>query len=98
LAIEALKLLLHSLPTGSIFNVVQFDSEFKKIFHESVEYNDANLKIAMQKMGSFTSKTKEIDILSPLTDIFSKARHHDLPLSVFLLTAGNVSNEDQVVD
>jgi len=57
LAIEALKLFLQSLPIGSKFNVVSFDTEFKKIFSESVEYNDANLKIAIQKMESFKSNS-----------------------------------------
>jgi hypothetical protein len=46
-AIEAVKLFLQSLPIGSKFNVVLFNDKFKKIFSESAEYNDANLKIAM---------------------------------------------------
>jgi hypothetical protein len=35
-AIEALKLILHSLPDGSYFNVVSFGSEFEILFKESV--------------------------------------------------------------
>jgi hypothetical protein len=47
LAVEALKLFLHSIPLKSKFNVYSFGSIFKKIFNESVEYNEENLKYAL---------------------------------------------------
>jgi len=47
LAVGALKLFLHSLPIGSKFNVVSFGSEFEKLFPDSVDYNEKNLKIAI---------------------------------------------------
>jgi hypothetical protein len=43
LAVEALKLFLHSLPLGSKFNVVSFGSIFTKLFPESVDYDEKNL-------------------------------------------------------
>jgi hypothetical protein len=50
LAVEALKLFLHSIPLGSKFNVVSFGSNFTKLFHESVVYNESNLQIAISKI------------------------------------------------
>ena len=50
LAVEALKLFLHSIPLGSKFNVVSFGSNFTKLFHESVDYNESNLQIAVSKI------------------------------------------------
>ncbi len=50
LAVEALKLFLHSLPLGSKFNVISFGSEFEKLFPESVVYDESNLKIAISKI------------------------------------------------
>lgn len=50
LAVGALKLFLHSLPIGSKFNVVSFGSEFEKMFPESVDYNETNLKAAVSKI------------------------------------------------
>jgi hypothetical protein len=47
LAVGALKLFLHSLPIGSKFNVVSFGTDFEKLFPDSVEYNEDNLKIAV---------------------------------------------------
>jgi hypothetical protein len=43
MAVEALKLFIHSIPYGSMFNIVSFGSDFKKMFPESVEYNEDNL-------------------------------------------------------
>jgi hypothetical protein len=47
LAVEALKLFLHSIPLGSKFNVYSFGSEFKKIFNEALDYNEGSLKNAL---------------------------------------------------
>jgi hypothetical protein len=47
LAVEALKLFLHSIPPDSKFNVYSFGTEFKKIFNESVKYNEESLKNAL---------------------------------------------------
>jgi hypothetical protein len=40
LAVEALKLFLHSLPIGSKFNVVSYGSKYTKLFEQSMSYND----------------------------------------------------------
>ena len=50
LAVEALKLFLHSIPLGSKFNVVSFGSNFTKLFPESVVYDETSLKIAVSKI------------------------------------------------
>lgn len=47
LAVEALKLFLHSLPLGSKFNVISFGSNFSKLFPESIDYNEKSLKFAV---------------------------------------------------
>jgi hypothetical protein len=38
LAVKALKVFLHSLPMGSLFNVYSFGSEYEVLFAESMEY------------------------------------------------------------
>ena len=40
LAVEALKLFLHSLPLGSKFNVYSFGSTSQKLFQTSVAYDE----------------------------------------------------------
>ena len=47
LAVQALKLFLHSLPIGSKFNVISFGSNYEKLYPKSVVYNEVNLKSAV---------------------------------------------------
>lgn len=72
LAVEALKLFLHSLPIGSKFNVVSFGSNFEKLYEESVEYNEENLKNAVAKISTFTADMGGTELLDPLNDIVTK--------------------------
>jgi von Willebrand factor type A domain len=51
LAVEALKLFLHSLPMGAKFNVVSFGTEYEKLFENSVEYNEDNLNFAIKTVS-----------------------------------------------
>ncbi len=73
LAVEALKLFLHSLPLGSKFNVVSFGSKFTKLFPASVVYNELNLKIAVFLVSKYTADMGGTEILDPLKDITSLA-------------------------
>ena len=47
LAVEALKLFLHSLPIGCKFNVVSFGSDYAKLFETSQPYNDLSFESAL---------------------------------------------------
>ena len=66
LAVGALKLFLHSLPIGSKFNVVSFGSKFAKLFPDSVEYNENNLKIAVSQISNFKADMGGTELLNPL--------------------------------
>ena len=47
MAKEALKVFLHSLPEGSLFNVCSFGSDYSLIFEQSVLYNQEHLEMAL---------------------------------------------------
>ena len=68
-AVESLKLFVHSLPIGSMFNVVSFGSNFIKLFPQSVVYNEENLKLAVAQISSFRADMGGTEILEPLKDI-----------------------------
>jgi uncharacterized protein with von Willebrand factor type A (vWA) domain len=70
LAVEALKLFLYSLPSGSRFNVVSFGSEYSFMFEKSVEYNDSNLDRAVKEIVTFDADMGGTEILSPIKMIF----------------------------
>jgi len=40
LAVEALKLFVHSLPMGSKFNIISYGSKFDCMFKDSMTYNE----------------------------------------------------------
>lgn len=69
LAVQALKLFLHSLSLGSRFNVYSFGSRYSKLFDSSVEYNEANLEQAIKSIQNFRADMGGTEILSPIKDI-----------------------------
>jgi uncharacterized protein with von Willebrand factor type A (vWA) domain len=92
LAIEALKLFLYSLPSGSRFNVVSFGSEYSFMFDNSVEYNDSNLDRAVKEIVTFDADMGGTEILSPIKKIFKRLKKSNLSKQLFLLTVGAVNN------
>ena len=42
-AIESLTLFLKSLPENSIYNIISFGTDFKRLYPHSVNYTDENL-------------------------------------------------------
>ncbi|CDW90556.1 von willebrand factor type a domain containing protein [Stylonychia lemnae] len=98
LAVKALQLFLHSIPFGSKFNVVSFGSNYEKLFESSKFYDDDSLNIAIKTVGSFTANMGGTEIYQPLKDIFSQLPDENLPRHIYLLTDGEVSNTQQIVD
>ena len=101
LAREALNLFLQSLPSNSKFNICSYGSDFAFLFDSdrSVEYNDANLSFALEKIGTFEADFGGTEIFSPLKAIFQKGKPSDCDEThIFLLTDGAVFNTGQVVN
>ncbi len=64
LAVQALKLFIHSLPYGSKFNIVSYGSNFTKMFAKSsVEYNEENLEKADLLLNAFEADMGGTEIL-----------------------------------
>lgn len=63
LAVQALKLFLHSLPLGSKFNVVSFGTNYKMMFPASVEYTEENLEKAVEMLKGFNADFGGTEIL-----------------------------------
>jgi hypothetical protein len=66
------------------------------MFPEPVEYNDANLKSAVEQVSSFQADMGGTEIHSPLQYIFDQPSQY--PRAVFLLTDGEVDSPSIVVD
>lgn len=74
LARQALILFLFSLPAGSRFNVCSYGSRYEFLFdgERSVEYNDVNLKRAVNQVKSFEADFGGTVIYEPLRQVFSR--------------------------
>ena len=73
LARLALILFIQSLPEGSQFNVCSYGSSHQFMFEErSVEYNDENMRTAIEQIKTFEADLGGTEIFTPLSAIFSK--------------------------
>jgi len=98
LAVQALKLFLHSLPEGSKFNVVSFGSSYEKLFEKSLPYNEENFRKAIDEVSKFGASLGGTEIYSPLQDLLKQEADPLLPRHIYLLTDGAVYNTEEVVN
>jgi hypothetical protein len=63
LALEALKLFIHSLPSGSYFNIVSFGSNFRMMYPVSSKLDDESLEAALKDIASFDANMGGTEIL-----------------------------------
>ena len=94
LAREALVLFLHSLPAGSNFNICSYGSHHTFMFEgRSVDYNDENLRKAVEQVSKFKADLGGTEIYKPLAQIFNREKPAGCITShIFLLTDGKISN------
>lgn len=92
----ALQLFLKSLPLGVQFNVCGFGSHYNFLFPQSQPYSSETLAIAMRYAETIAADYGGTEIHNPLADAF-KRRLPDTDLEVFLLTDGQVWNQDHLI-
>ncbi|XP_048836959.1 von Willebrand factor A domain-containing protein 5A-like [Brienomyrus brachyistius] len=95
---DTLLLLLKSLPVGCYFNIYGFGSSFESYFPESVEYMQANMETAVQKVKSMQADMGGTGILQVLQKIYSKPCLPSHPRQLFVFTDGEVGNTKEVID
>lgn len=95
---SALQLFLKSLPVGVKFNICSFGSHHSFLFPEGSRTYDADsLDTAMQAVRSIQSNYGGTEIYAPLEATFDK-RDASLNLEVFVLTDGQVWNQNRIFD
>ena len=97
-ASATLVLFLKSIPPGCSFNIIGFGSSYKKLFPESVSYNQENLEFAIRHAESLRADLGGTELLNPLTHIFSQKLLPGLSRQIFVLTDGSVSNTQRCID
>eukprot|EP01133_Synstelium_polycarpum_P015038 gene15038-17790_t len=93
---KGLHLFSHSLPKGTLFNIISFGSTHHKLFPESRPYDEQNLAAATQYIKLLKPEAGETNLLAPLQDIYATPTTR--PRKLFLLTDGRVSNTGPIAE
>ncbi|KAK0656187.1 von Willebrand factor type A domain-containing protein [Cercophora newfieldiana] len=92
----ALQVFLKSLPVGVKFNICSFGSHYELLFKKgSKSYDASSLKEASSYVDKFDSNFGGTEMYQPLEDIF-KRRFKDMDLEVFLLTDGEIWDQERL--
>lgn len=94
----ALRIFLKSLPVGAKFNICSFGSHHEFLFPGgSQTYDASTLDRAISYVDKFTASFGGTEIYEPMESIFEK-RYPDMNLEVFLLTDGEVWDQDRIFE
>ncbi|TFA99044.1 von Willebrand factor A domain-containing protein 5A [Trichoderma ghanense] len=93
--IEALNIFLKSLPVGVRFNICSFGSDFSFLWERSMTYDQATLDAAIRHVVDFGADLGGTEMYAPIREIFQR-RYKDLNLEVFLLTDGEIWDQERL--
>ncbi|KAF4474637.1 Vault poly [Fusarium agapanthi] len=91
----ALQIFLKSLPVGVKFNICSFGSHFSFLWDRSQSYSQETLDKAVQHVEIFDSDYGGTEMYQPFEATFQK-RYKDMNLEVFLLTDGEIWDQDRL--
>ncbi|KAL4502197.1 hypothetical protein ABPG72_000432 [Tetrahymena utriculariae] len=89
---------LERLPNDSYFNVISFGSGYQFLFEEAKKKTKQSMKSALDQISKFSADMGGTEIYQPLEKIFQCQNVNELyQMQIFLLTDGQVSSPDMVV-
>ncbi|KAF6809167.1 vault protein inter-alpha-trypsin [Colletotrichum plurivorum] len=92
---NALHIFMKSLPVGCMFNICSFGTHHSFLFESSRLYDQDTLSIATQHIESFAANYGGTHMHTPIEETF-KRRHKDMDLEVFVLTDGEIWNQQDL--
>ncbi|CAF1211559.1 unnamed protein product [Didymodactylos carnosus] len=100
LARQAMLLFLKSLPVSCRFNIIRFGSGCKILFEQEATaiYNEENVEKAEKLIKQMKADLGGTELLQPLQQLDKQAPAPGHSRQIFLLTDGEISNVDQVMD
>jgi hypothetical protein len=93
-----LTLFIRSLPPSCFFNVIRFGSKFKALFPEAVQYNTKTANQASILAESLQANLGGTEIEGPLLYIYKQPLKGVGVRQLFVITDGEVSNTDRVIN
>ena len=95
---NALQLCLRSMTSGCRFNIVGFGSTFTALFPKSRDYDDASLAEASAHIAGVQADLGGTELLPALSMVLQLPAERTLPRQVVVLTDGEVTNTDAVLE
>lgn len=95
---NALQLCLRSLVAGSSFNIVGFGSNIEALFDECRPYDESSLTAASRHVEAMEASLGGTEILPALEFVLGQPRRSERTLQLVVLTDGEVTNTDAVID
>jgi hypothetical protein len=92
---EALRIFLKSLPVGVKFNICSFGSNYDFLWPKSRTYDQDSLAAASKHIETFQSNYGGTEMYEPMEAAF-KQRFKDMNLEVFLLTDGEIWDQEKL--
>ncbi|CAF1139690.1 unnamed protein product [Rotaria sp. Silwood1] len=99
LAREAMLLFLKSLPLNCHFNIIRFGSTHQALFNDiTAIYNEKNVQKAEQLINQLWANMGGTELLQPLLWLEEHPAQTGRSRQIFLLTDGEISNVNEVLD
>jgi hypothetical protein len=95
---KALELSLRELRPGCFFNIVGFGSTYSALFPESRPVGEETMAEALAYVKSLDGDMGGTEILPALKFVLDAKAHEALPRQVFVVTDGEVSNTDAMIE
>ncbi|KAL0474865.1 von Willebrand factor type A domain-containing protein [Neurospora intermedia] len=93
---SALRIFLKSIPVGAKFNICSFGSTYEFLFSDgSRSYDHDSLRLATDYVSRMDADLGGTEMYQPLEAAFEK-RYKDMNLEVFLLTDGEIWNQEHL--
>lgn len=95
---KALEILIKALSTDMMFNIYRFGNEFDHLYKSSKPYNEKTMKEALKYLSKTDASMGGTQILPPLADIYKEEPAGGFRRDVILITDGQISNEDEIME
>lgn len=95
---KALEILIRALSKDMMFNIYRFGSGFEHLYRHSKQYDEKSMKEALKYLSETDASMGGTEVLPPLADIYEKNPDDGFRRDVILITDGEISNEDEVIE
>jgi len=95
---DALNVFLKSMPVNCYFNIIKFGSTYESLFEKSIKYNEESLNKAVEYIKSLDASMGGTEMKEPLEFIFNNEIPEGYKRSIFLLTDGEITEVEPVLD